>query len=213
MYDCLPRRILSSHSSSAIHYLGLDSCSRLSNVSSICISPLKRNFLKIKLIQNSIPFPSDEYEFKDRNSGFMEGKRRLDNQLKKSQSSNDEEEKTEVSIGRNGTNKKAEDSSIDEFLKLRSDKSDISSLAKDEDLVSSNCIDTKLEELKRQQNAEAASVVRSGKQMLRRSNVIAKQVISISSALSLGFVSQLWVDTTSVSFFICHLSNHVQFSG
>ncbi|CAA3008709.1 Hypothetical predicted protein [Olea europaea subsp. europaea] len=197
MYDCLPRRILSSHSSSAIHYLGLDSCSRLSNVSSICISPLKRNFLKIKLIQNSIPFPSDEYEFKDRNSGFMEGKRRLDNQLKKSQSSNDEEEKTEVSIGRNGTNKKAEDSSIDEFLKLRSDKSDISSLAKDEDLVSSNCIDTKLEELKRQQNAEAASVVRSGKQMLRRSNVIAKQVISISSALSLGFVSQLWVDTTS----------------
>ncbi|KAJ9694201.1 hypothetical protein PVL29_009938 [Vitis rotundifolia] len=32
---------------------------------------------------------------------------------------------------------------------------------------------------------------------MRRSNMLAKQVISIRSALSLGFVSQLWVDTTS----------------
>lgn len=197
MHDCLPSRILSSHSSSAIHYLGLNSCSRLSNVSSICISPLKRNFLNIKSIQNSIPFRSDEYEFRDRNLGFMEGKRRRDNQFKKSQNSNDEEEKKEISVSRNRTNKEAEDSSIDEFLKFRSDESDINSLLKDEDLVSSNGIDAKLEELDRQQNAEAVSVVRSGKQMLRRSNLIAKQVISISSALSLGFVSQLWVDTTS----------------
>ncbi|KAF3779551.1 hypothetical protein EJ110_NYTH41217 [Nymphaea thermarum] len=36
-----------------------------------------------------------------------------------------------------------------------------------------------------------------GKQVLRRSNVLAKQVISIQSALSLGFVSQLWVDVKS----------------
>ncbi|KAK7294883.1 hypothetical protein RJT34_17782 [Clitoria ternatea] len=39
--------------------------------------------------------------------------------------------------------------------------------------------------------------VRRGKQVVRRSNLLAKQVISIRSALSLGFVSQLWVDTTS----------------
>lgn len=40
---------------------------------------------------------------------------------------------------------------------------------------------------------------RRGKQVIRRSNLLAKQVISIRSAISLGFVSQLWVDTTSVS--------------
>ncbi|RDX77727.1 hypothetical protein CR513_42100, partial [Mucuna pruriens] len=39
--------------------------------------------------------------------------------------------------------------------------------------------------------------VRRGKQVIRRSNLLAKQVISIRSALSLGFISQLWVDTTS----------------
>lgn len=40
---------------------------------------------------------------------------------------------------------------------------------------------------------------RRGKEVIRRSNLLAKQVISIRSAFSLGFVSQLWVDTTSVS--------------
>lgn len=40
-------------------------------------------------------------------------------------------------------------------------------------------------------------VVQRKKQMMKRSNLIAKQVISIHSALSLGFVSQLWVDINS----------------
>ncbi|XP_060176659.1 uncharacterized protein LOC132606952 isoform X2 [Lycium barbarum] len=40
-------------------------------------------------------------------------------------------------------------------------------------------------------------IVRRKKQMMKRSNMIAKQVISIQSALSLGFVSQLWVDINS----------------
>ncbi|ESQ52527.1 hypothetical protein EUTSA_v10017800mg, partial [Eutrema salsugineum] len=35
------------------------------------------------------------------------------------------------------------------------------------------------------------------KQTTTRSNLVAKQVISIQSALSLGFISQLWVDTSS----------------
>ncbi|XP_074567279.1 uncharacterized protein LOC141823967 isoform X1 [Curcuma longa] len=35
------------------------------------------------------------------------------------------------------------------------------------------------------------------RQMLKRSNLLAKQVISMRSARSLGFVSQLWVDTRS----------------
>lgn len=40
---------------------------------------------------------------------------------------------------------------------------------------------------------------RRGRQVIRRFNMLAKQVISIQSARSLGFVSQIWVDTTSVS--------------
>ncbi|KAF9680116.1 hypothetical protein SADUNF_Sadunf06G0086700 [Salix dunnii] len=38
---------------------------------------------------------------------------------------------------------------------------------------------------------------RRGKQVIKRSSILAKQVISIQSALSLGFVSQIWVDTKS----------------
>ncbi|KAL5738950.1 hypothetical protein ACOSP7_027900 [Xanthoceras sorbifolium] len=39
--------------------------------------------------------------------------------------------------------------------------------------------------------------LRKGRQTMKRSNMLAKQVISIQSAVSLGFVSQLWVDTVS----------------
>ncbi|PON45599.1 PRC-barrel-like [Trema orientale] len=38
---------------------------------------------------------------------------------------------------------------------------------------------------------------RKGRQLMRRSSLLAKQVISMRTALTLGFVSQLWVDTTS----------------
>ncbi|CAN4118243.1 unnamed protein product [Withania somnifera] len=44
---------------------------------------------------------------------------------------------------------------------------------------------------------EKGSLVQTKKQMMKRSNLIAKQVISIHSALTLGFVSQLWVDINS----------------
>ncbi|KAK3212793.1 hypothetical protein Dsin_017499 [Dipteronia sinensis] len=39
--------------------------------------------------------------------------------------------------------------------------------------------------------------LRRGRQNVKRANILAKQVISIQSAVSLGFVSQLWVDTAS----------------
>ncbi|KAJ8900107.1 hypothetical protein K2173_024223 [Erythroxylum novogranatense] len=39
--------------------------------------------------------------------------------------------------------------------------------------------------------------VRRGRQLIKRSNLLAKQVISIQSAHVLGFISQLWVDTAS----------------
>ncbi|XP_020685611.2 uncharacterized protein LOC110101870 [Dendrobium catenatum] len=38
---------------------------------------------------------------------------------------------------------------------------------------------------------------RGGRRVMRRSNLLAKQVISMESACSLGFVSQLWIDTRS----------------
>lgn len=37
-----------------------------------------------------------------------------------------------------------------------------------------------------------------GRQMVGRSSLLAKQVVSIKSARSLGFISQLWVDTSMV---------------
>ncbi|GKB42504.1 hypothetical protein Tco_0887446 [Tanacetum coccineum] len=52
---------------------------------------------------------------------------------------------------------------------------------------------------------ENVKVVKKGKELVKRGNVIAKQVISIQSALSLGFVSQLWVDTNTVNRY-CELS-------
>jgi hypothetical protein len=52
---------------------------------------------------------------------------------------------------------------------------------------------------------------RRGKQVIRRSSILAKQVISIQSALSLGFVSQIWVDTKSVSSLVFHLLLYIFF--
>lgn len=52
---------------------------------------------------------------------------------------------------------------------------------------------------------------RRGKQVIRRSSILAKQVISIQSALSLGFVSQIWVDTKSVSSIVFHLLLYIYF--
>ena len=54
-------------------------------------------------------------------------------------------------------------------------------------------------ELEGAEKVEERLGLMSGRQVMRRSKMLAKQVISIRSALSLGFVSQLWVDTASVS--------------
>ncbi|KAF5747683.1 hypothetical protein HS088_TW05G00410 [Tripterygium wilfordii] len=51
--------------------------------------------------------------------------------------------------------------------------------------------------LDRVREGNGRSVSSRGRQVIKRSSLIAKQVISVQSAISLGFVSQLWVDTTS----------------
>ncbi|KAK2981848.1 hypothetical protein RJ640_010365 [Escallonia rubra] len=70
---------------------------------------------------------------------------------------------------------------------------------RDDNLVSSSGVSgdgfgTKMEELEKK---NAGQVLRKGRQLTNRSSMMAKQVISIQSALSLGFISQLWVDTNS----------------
>ncbi|XP_018731480.2 uncharacterized protein LOC104457206 isoform X2 [Eucalyptus grandis] len=53
--------------------------------------------------------------------------------------------------------------------------------------------------LRSEEESESKLRARGGRQVMRRSSMVAKQVISIESALGLGFVSQLWVDTLSVT--------------
>ncbi|KAJ8434247.1 hypothetical protein Cgig2_010457 [Carnegiea gigantea] len=71
---------------------------------------------------------------------------------------------------------------------LRDDKGGL----KGEDLIGIGS--GKNEELKAK---EVVQLQPEGKQLMKRSSLLAKQVIGIQSALSFGFVSQLWVDTTT----------------
>lgn len=64
----------------------------------------------------------------------------------------------------------------------------------DEDLVGTDRIGSKPEELK-EVNGRVA--LRSGRMVIRRSSMLAKQVIGMQTANSYGFISQLWVDTGS----------------
>jgi hypothetical protein len=57
----------------------------------------------------------------------------------------------------------------------------------------------------REAERSASGTRRRRRQMTRRSALLAKQVISVSSARSLGFVSQLWVHAASVRTDCCSL--------
>ncbi|XP_057804394.1 uncharacterized protein LOC131019809 isoform X10 [Salvia miltiorrhiza] len=82
----------------------------------------------------------------------------------------------------------AADRGIEEVFKFRATE-------KDYKLVKEDDIDSEMEGFDGRRRIDAA---KSRRQMMRRSSVMAKQVISIRSALTLGFVTQLWVDTSSV---------------
>ncbi|KAD4584554.1 hypothetical protein R6Q59_036573 [Mikania micrantha] len=77
------------------------------------------------------------------------------------------------------------------FLQFEGEEEDLVKIRESQDEV-----DVKLGEFEVCKNNQV-KVVRKGKQLMKRSNVIAKQVISIESAVSLGFISQLWVDTNT----------------
>ncbi|KAJ9544813.1 hypothetical protein OSB04_024520 [Centaurea solstitialis] len=88
-----------------------------------------------------------------------------------------------------------------DFLQIDGNLSDKEAEKEEEDVVkitdSEIEIDVKLGELDVGEKGNETKVIRKGKQLMKRLNVIAKQVISIQSALSLGFISQLWVDTNT----------------
>lgn len=50
---------------------------------------------------------------------------------------------------------------------------------------------------KREKLKEELKLKPKGKQLMKRSSMLAKQVIGIQSALAFGFITQLWVDTSS----------------
>ncbi|KAF5179519.1 hypothetical protein FRX31_030893 [Thalictrum thalictroides] len=81
-----------------------------------------------------------------------------------------------------------------DFLELKSD------LVVDENKeITKTLLDNEEEknDLKEEDDVVGKRELSKGRKFIRRSNILAKQVISIQSALSLGFVSQIWVDTSS----------------
>lgn len=101
-----------------------------------------------------------------------------------------DESEMEDPAAKGGIDDSVEVTSIDEVFKFWAAK-------KDYKLVKEDGMDSEMEGLERDNNRRTIDAAKSRRQMMRRSNVMAKQVISIRSALSLGFVSQLWVDTIS----------------
>ncbi|KAA8517632.1 hypothetical protein F0562_015106 [Nyssa sinensis] len=157
----------------------------------------------VKVSRNSSAMGSGEYEFYNE-SGFKEKEKR---KIEFERGRNDEEieisNKEKEIDNLNGTKMDGPSSngsakqSVDflEFNKKSAIKSNGSVI--DEDLVNIEAPDdvgSTLEELER---PKGGPVSMSGRQLMKRSNMFAKQVISVKSALSLGFVSQLWVDTNS----------------
>ncbi|PIA38523.1 hypothetical protein AQUCO_02700019v1 [Aquilegia coerulea] len=87
-----------------------------------------------------------------------------------------------------------------DFLELKSDlvvddKKDITETLLDNE-EEKNDLKMRYEEEK-EEEVVGKRELSKGRKLIRRRNMLAKQVISIQSALSLGFVSQLWVDTSS----------------
>ncbi|KAL0375470.1 UNVERIFIED_CONTAM: hypothetical protein Sradi_3462700 [Sesamum radiatum] len=146
-----------------------------SNKISISINSARRS--------DAIPFPSDKHEYEDLDFGLLEKEK-----IPRDQNGKKDESDMGEAATRNGVDQEAQDfSSIGEIFKFKGAQKD-NKLVKDDD---------KLEELERHDYWGSDEVAKSRRQMMRRSNIIAKQVISIRSALSLGFISQLWVDTSS----------------
>nr|GMC94014.1 uncharacterized protein LOC109179203 isoform X1 [Ipomoea batatas] len=137
------------------------------------LKPSSNTCIKAKL--NSSPLNSDDYGFYGE-FGIKEDAR---TEIQWNRERRDEDEDENLS---------PRDGIEDGYLEFHGENSGKDGLGrvKDEELVRSGVdsgdVDSKLEKRS----------VKGGRQMMRRSSMIAKQVITINSALSLGFVSQLW---------------------
>ncbi|KAF9595871.1 hypothetical protein IFM89_005357 [Coptis chinensis] len=91
------------------------------------------------------------------------------------------------------TNNKSDNFELSKELNFKEIEADKSKNEAFDDLVK---LDDDKEVKSQEEIVGKRELLRKGiRQVIRRSNMIAKQVVCIQSALSLGFVSQLWVDT------------------
>ncbi|KAL6988001.1 hypothetical protein U1Q18_013747 [Sarracenia purpurea var. burkii] len=161
----------------------------------------KKSTSSLKISGSPVRIASGEYDFHG-DLGFKErGKEQIE--LESAQSDRREKEKSKREKGINiGDGPEVDDrssyataSSAVNFIEFNSERGDNSmGRLKDEDLVSGG-VDSKSEELEQISGGPVSA--RKRRQLLKRSSMLAKQVISMQSALSMGFVSQLWVDTVS----------------
>lgn len=195
MSDCLPSiNFPLQNSLIKLHQFGFAASFKLSKYAKLDTSRSNKISISMNCARDrdAIPFPSDEYEYEDLGFGLIE-KEKIRRNLN---GKKDEPEMGEAAT-RNGVDEEAQDfSSIGEIFKFKGAQKD-NIFVKDDDNAKHQGFDSKLEDLERHDYWGSDEVAKSGRQMMRRSNIIAKQVISIRSALSLGYVSQLWVDTSS----------------
>ncbi|KAI3473046.1 hypothetical protein Pfo_030015 [Paulownia fortunei] len=198
MYDCLPSINCPPQYSLKLHPFGFTPCFKLPKYAKWSIRDFERSSISINSTRDrdAIPFPSHENEYEDLEFGLMEKEKIREVRLRRDQKGKKDEAEMEEPATKNGIDEQAEDLSIGEIFKFSGQKKD-NKLVKEDDNAKPQGLDSKLEELETHHYRGAVEVAKSRRQMMRRSHVIAKQVISIRSALSLGFVSQLWVDTSS----------------
>ncbi|KAK6118185.1 hypothetical protein DH2020_048086 [Rehmannia glutinosa] len=197
MYDCLPTINFPPQYSLEIHKFVFTTClMKLPKHGKSFIPDSKKSSFSIHSARNrnAIPYPSDEHEGLD--FGLKEKENIREFHLKIDQKGQNTAPEMEEPSAKSGIDEEAEDLSIGDIFKFRAQKKD-NKLVEDDGIAKSQGLDSKLEELERHPHRGPAEMAKSRRQMLRRSNIAAKQVISIRSALSLGFVSQLWVDTSS----------------
>ncbi|KAL7095093.1 hypothetical protein ACP275_10G003000 [Erythranthe tilingii] len=190
MYDSLSSINFPPQYSFKIHNFGSATCLRFPRYADCSIPDSRRSSITINSTRDrdAIPFPSDRNEYEDLEFRFIDREKDRQFVLKRDQKGKNCETDMKEPATKGGIDE--EDLSIGEILKFMGQM-------KDNKLVKEDVVDSKLDELERDHLRGTVEVAKSRRQITRRSNVMAKQVISIRSALCLGFVSQLWVDTTT----------------
>ncbi|ONI03988.1 hypothetical protein PRUPE_6G295400 [Prunus persica] len=175
-------------------YFYIPNCLKLSNFTNLDITGL-RNGRSLVLCRRASENPSEDFGF-GAELGFKEKRENLF----------DLEAKPSDAAKKNGIDptKEGNASLGSDFLQSEGGLGDEKQSTKtDESLENENWVRMEgadgdgLENEEGLKHTDGKVGLRKGRQVMRRSNILAKQVISIRSALSLGFVSQLWVNTNS----------------